>query len=145
MYAYWGNEPAWTKAGIPTGEIVDDAVVEKECTTELEVVKKKFSSDFSSESCGSDGANCTKMSLGEFTNVGSCSGSVSRGSVATYKETNLEVGTVQENEIIFKAISEYCGTDFCQGNNETVNKIEKEFIIAKENGEWKIKYFYLPN
>ena len=141
MSAYWGTTPAWTTS---VGEVNEAGGKPINCETTLEEVKKKFSKSFEAESCTSDESVCSTMTIDEFINENSCTGA-GRGSLQTYKETNLEVGTVQENEIIFTAISEYCGSSFCQESKETEKTVAKDFIISKENGEWVIKKFYLPN
>lgn len=136
--SYWGEKPAWVNSN-------GEAVIEGEqCEPIFNEIKKKFSSNFEVESCNSDESVCNKESLDHFLTINSCGGP-GRGSLQTYKETKLEVGTVQENEIIFTAISEYCGSSFCHESNETVKTVAKDFVIVKENGEWVIKNFYLPN
>ena len=139
--AFWGNEPAWSTS---TGEVNEAGGQPIVCDTTLEEVKKKFSKDFEAEFCYSDGSECSKMKIDEFINENSC-GRAGRGGLQDYKETNLKVGTIQESEIIFTAISEYCGSSFCHDSDETVRTVSKDFIITKENGEWLIKNFYLPN
>ena len=62
----------------------------------------------------------------------------------SYRSSHVEVGTIQENEIIFRAFSEYCEAN-CSEKNETTRKIEKDFVIVKDNDHWLIKNFYLPN
>jgi len=139
--AYWGTKPAWSTS---KGEVNEAGGQEIKCDTTLEEVKKKFSKDFEAETCLSDESVCDKMTIDQFINENSCTGA-GRGSEQTYKETNLEVGTVQENEIVFTATSEYCGSSFCHESKKTVKTVSKDFIIVKENGEWVIKNFYLPN
>ena len=137
--AYWGGKPAWSTS---TGEVNEAGGQPIVCDTTADEVKKKFSKDFKGESCLSDGVTCANYGIDDF--VVSCTGA-GRGSLQDYKETNLEVGTVQENEIVFTAISEYCGGSFCHESDETVRTVSKDFIISRENDEWVIKYFYLPN
>ena len=140
--AYWGNKPAWSTS---TGEVNEAGGREVICDQTVEEVRKKFSRDFEAEWCLSDEeTSCSKMKIDEFVTDRACEGA-GRGGKQTYKETKLEVGTVQENEIIFTATSEYCGSSFCHESNETVKTVAKDFIIVKENGEWVIKNFYLPN
>lgn len=135
LATYWGTDSAWTTKARENKE---------QCIAELTEIKKKYSSDFEAESCNSDETNCYKMTLDQFVNENTCN-DIGRGSSQNYKNTHLVVGTIQENEVIFAAISEYCESSSCQESNETVNTVTKDFIIGKENGEWVIKYFYLPN
>lgn len=129
--AYWGNEPAWNK----TNQV---------CNTTREEVKAKFASDFVAAQKDISGQSSEyKMSLDEFVSSTPCQSG--RGSDQLYKTTTLSVKDIQEDKVVYMAKSEYCGSSFCIDSNETVKIVEKEFIIKKQNDNWLISYFYLPN
>ena len=74
-----------------------------------------------------------------------CDGSGGRGGNQFYKDTTLAISDVQEDKITFIATSSYCDSSFCQSSNETVKERKRNFVIKKENGNWLIDEFYLPN
>ena len=135
LSSYWGTDSAWT---------VKARENQEQCIAELNEIKKKYSSSFEAETCNFDETDCYKMTIDQFVNENVCK-EKRRESIQTYKNTHLVVGTIQENEVIFTASSEYCNTDNCQESDKNVTTKNKNFIINKENGDWVIKYFYLPN
>lgn len=138
---YWGAEPAWKSHTGETNEYGGKPIV---CDTTIEQVKVKYSSDFKAQSCLSDGSTCTDYTINTFIPQTACEGA-GRGGLQNYKETNLKVKEIQDNKIVFTAKSEYCGSSFCQESKDTVKEIEKDFIIIKQNDNWLISNFYLPN
>ena len=138
---YWGGEPAWKSH---TGETNEYGVKSIVCDTTIEQVKLKYSSDFKAQSCLSDGSTCTDYTIDTFIPQTACQGA-GRGGLQDYKETNLKVKEIQANKIVFIAKSEYCGSSFCHESKDTVKEIEKDFIITKQDNNWLISTFYLPN
>ncbi|MBP5678531.1 MAG: hypothetical protein J6X28_01725 [Bacilli bacterium] len=61
-----------------------------------------------------------------------------------YKKTTLQFSRQSETEIDFIAVTELCGEDTCSESSETVETIDMDFYIAKENGEYVIFHYYLP-
>lgn len=81
-----------------------------------------------------------------------CNNPAGRGSTYNYVDTKLNIKSNNENVITFLATSNYCicNSDkqegyFCKENCTDYEKKEKDFIIKKVDGEWKISQFYLPN
>lgn len=137
--SFWGGAPAWTTS---LDDVNEAGGREINCDTDVNEVKANYTSDFKAQSCYSDGTSCTDYSLDDF--VTSCIGG-GRGGIQTYKDTTLAISSIEDNKIVFNAISEYCGSSFCSESNETEKEVAKEFIIVKENDKWLISYFYLPN
>ena len=130
---YWGEEPAWVSKYENN---------EKICVTTADEIKEKYSSDFKVT-----GAifNNEEKTIDESIPKDCLGG---RGGNQFYKDTKLEVKSVEEDEIVFTAISSYCDRMLCQDSNPKVQEEKeekKDFIIEKEDDEWLIKYFYLPN
>ena len=139
---YWGTEPAWSKHVSDT--VNEHGGRENICDTKVEDVKKKYASDFEVQSWLSDDTTCASYTVKDFVPSEACRGA-GRGSLQNYKETTLTVKSIQDNKIVFIAKSEYCGSSFCHESNETVKEIEKDFVIVKQNDNWLISNFYLPN
>ena len=124
---YWASKPAW--------EVTSSN--DNECdANNVSKIKEKYATDFKANGPESD----WNYTLDTFMHC-----SYGRGSNQMYKETNLKVKDIQENKIIFTAKSEYCGSSFCMESKDTVKVIEKDFIIIKQNDNWLISNFYLPN
>lgn len=138
---YWGSEPAWKSHTGETNEYGGKPIV---CDTTIEQVKLKYSSDFKAQSCLNYGSTCTDYTIDTFIPQTACQGA-ERGGLQDYKETNLKVKEIQANKIVFIAKSEYCGSSFCYESKDTVKEIEKDFIITKQDDNWLISTFYLPN
>jgi len=58
-----------------------------------------------------------------------------------YQGSKLEVKSESNNQIIYTVVSTYAA-DF---DSKEMTTEEDDFIIEKEDGEWKVKYFVLPN
>ena len=140
---YWGGEPTWKSHTGETNEYGGKPIV---CDTTIEQVKSKYSSDFKAQSCFSDGSTstCTDYTIDTFIPQTACQ-AAGRGGLQDYKETTLKVKEIQANKIVFIAKSEYCSSSFCHESKDTVKEIEKEFIITKQDDNWLISTFYLPN
>ena len=140
---YWGTEPTWKTH---LGDKNEYGGVQKICDTTIEEVKQKYTSDFKArEHCSlEDKSQCLEDTVDEFIGSNPCGGHA-RGGDQFHKETNLEIKSIEENKIIFKAISSYCDTSFCQDYTNITHHVEDEFIITKQNDTWLISYFYLPN
>lgn len=124
---YWASKPAW--------EVTNSN--DNECdANNVSKIKEKYATDFKANGPEPD----WDYTLDTFMH---CSGG--RGATQTYKETNLIVKEIQDNKITFTAKSEYCDSPFCMDSKDTVEIIEKDFIIIKQNDNWLISYFYLPN
>lgn len=138
LYAYetfWGYNPVKNNSG----EI---------CKTSSEEVRKKYTTDAKISALPSeDGSNeyiiTTDKYIEYFKKM--CDGSGGRGGDQSYKDTTLTISDVQEDKITFIATSSYCDSSFCQSSNETVKERKRNFVIKKENGNWLIDEFYLPN
>ena len=144
-YAYstfWGTEPAWTNH--PSDTPNQYGGIENICDTTIEQVKSKYASDFKAQSCYSDGTTCADYTIDNFVSEVACQGA-GRGGIQDYKDTSLTVKSIQDNKIVFTAKSEYCGSSFCHESNETVKEVEKDFVIVKQNDNWLISSFYLPD
>ncbi len=139
---FWGTEPAWSKH--VSSEVNEHGGRENICDTKVEDVKKKFASDFKAQSCLSDDTTCASYTVKNFVPSEACQGA-GRGGLQDYKETSLTVKDIQANKIVFTANSEYCGSSFCHESKETVKEIKKDFVIVKEDDNWLISSFYLPN
>ena len=131
-YAYdtfWGGEKVWKKDS------------NNKCSTTVEEVKAKYAKDFKITD-----PSYNYSSLDEY--VKEC-GAGARGAIQTYKETKLNVKSIEEDKITFTATSSYCSNSFCNDYPDKPNKIEKEedhdFIIVKENDNWLIQTYRLPN
>ena len=124
---YWASKPAWEVTS-PNGSKCD--------TNNVSKIKAKYAPDFKANGPEPD----WDYTLDTFMH---CSGG--RGSNQMYKETNLQVKDIQESKIIYTAKSEYCGSSFCTESKDTAKVIENDFIIIKQNDNWLISYFYLPN
>lgn len=73
-----------------------------------------------------------------------------RGGNPLYKGvTNIKVSMASENTIYFEVISMYCSDknlNYPKNEECSVTKdVSNKFIIQKQNQNWKIKYFVLPN
>lgn len=134
--SYWGGEPAWKSHEGEVNEAGGRPIV---CDTTAAEVKKKYTKDFKYS-----GETNVTGGLDEFVSEVNCIGAA-RGGLQNYKDTTLEVKDVTENKIVFTAKSEYCGSSFCQESKETVKEIKQDFIIVKEQDQWLINSFYLPN
>ena len=135
----WGTESVWKRHYSEENEYGAKEII---CDTTVEEVKKKYSSDFKSEWCCGDDGQATYNTLDEFVSR-KCEG-IQRGSHTGYKNTTLTVKEIQEYKIVFTAISTYeptAGDD----PGTTVKNVEKDFVIVKQNNDWVISYFYLPN
>ena len=143
---YWGKDNVFTKH---LSETVNEYGAKYYiCDTTIEQVKAKYASDFKAQSCLIDDNPCADYTINDFINTYDgyviCDGA-QRGEIQTYKETNLTIKDVQADKIVFTATSAYCARSFCMQSDETVKEIKKDFIIKKENDNWVISYFYLPN
>ncbi len=141
---YWGGEPVWKSHDGEVNEYGGRPII---CDTTKEEVKQKYTKDveiFMDDVSSSNEEDTLKLSIDEFIPSNACSGA-GRGGLQNYKETNLSVKEIKEDEIIFIATSEYCGSSFCHESTETVKELKKDFIIQKENDKWLIASFYLPN
>lgn len=125
---YWGNEPAWT-SHTEQHELV--------CDTTTDEIKQKYTTDFIATVMNNS------YSIDDFISPIPCSSG--RGGDQFYKDTYLEIKNIAENEITYTAISRYCATNFCQGSNEIAEESKHDFIIKKQNDNWLISNFYLPN
>lgn len=68
-----------------------------------------------------------------------------RGSSQTYISTKLQLVKKEENRIVFDAVSSYCvNGDNISGNCNGEQYKTYEFIIEKENNEWKIAKVTIP-
>lgn len=145
-HTYWGGEPTWSKHLSETPN--EYGAKYYICDTTVDEVKAKYTSDFKSEFCYSDGSTCYDYKIDEFINTNDgyqpCDGA-QRGGIQTYKETTLTVSDIQSDKIVFTANSAYCSTSFCRESKDTEKEIKKDFIIKKVNDSWLISYFYLPN
>lgn len=123
-----------------------------ELITNYEEVKSYFTDDFYANNSFSE----TNYEFDEFFGiVKNQDGSIysyagSRGGDQQYLDTKLLIKNNSQNEIIFKAISNYCDGSIYDDSSECASKKisetkEQEFVIKKIDNEWKIKYFYLPN
>lgn len=72
-----------------------------------------------------------------------------RGSDISYLENELKVDNISENKITFTSIEKYCVNEEDYGlEAEQVQNITTEeytFTIVKEDGNWKVDEFTLPN
>lgn len=133
---YWGKESVWKRH---EGEVNEAGGRELVCDTTAEEVKKKYSSDF--KYIGDFGEN---GGVDDFV-PSDCFNAGNRGGDQMYKTTTLKVKNVEDDKIVFDATSEYCGSSFCHESNETEKTVIKDFVIVKENDQWLINSFYLPN
>lgn len=137
--SYWGGEPVWKSH---TGEVNEAGGRPIVCDTTIDEVKKKYAKDFQYTAAADEGGNLDAF-IALISN-GMCSGAA-RGADQLYKTTTLEIKKIEENKIVFDATSEYCGSSFCQESKETEKKVIKDFVIVKEQDQWLINSFYLPN
>ena len=136
---YWGNENVRKYLYGENNKVNDFEL----CKNNLKNISSKYTDDFYSEYCLSNGINCSKYDLNNYLTIG-CNGG-GRGGLQDYKTTTLKVDSINDDEISYVAVSEYCGGSFCHETQNTVKTIEKPFIIKKIDNEWKINYFYIPN
>ena len=115
---------------------------EGNCEYSIDEIKENYADDVSLTAPEPMNSYTMEEYIGQ-TNSG-CAGA-GRGGLQDYKETNLKVDKITENEITFIATSEFCGGSFCHEAQETVKTVEKPFVIKKVNGKWVIQSFYLPN
>lgn len=134
--SYWGGKPAWKSHEGEVNEAGGKPIV---CDTTAEEVKKKYTKDFKYS-----GETSEIGGLDEFVSEVNCIGAA-RGADQLYKTTTLAIKKIEENKIVFDAISEYCGSSFCQESKETKKKVIMDFEIVKEQDQWLINSFYLPN
>lgn len=143
-YAYstfWGDEPAWKSHYGEVNEYGGSPII---CDTTIEQVKQKYSSDFKAQTCYSDGSNCIDYTIDTFIPQNTCQGA-GRGGLQNYKDTSLTVKDIKDDKIVFTATSAYCSSSFCHESNDTTKEIKRDFVIIKQNNNWLIDYFYLPN
>lgn len=118
------------------------------CKTSSEEVRKKYTGDAKISHFPSEDNNDKHLITADeyieyFKRM--CDGSGGRGADQFYKNTTLAISDVQEDKITFVATSSYCDSSFCNNSSETVKERKRNFVIKKQNGNWLIDEFYLPN
>ena len=134
---YWGEEEVW-KRHLESNEYGGKTIV---CDTTRDEVKTKFASDFVGK------APNYKYSLDEFIPKNGCEGA-GRGSDQGYLSSSLSVKEIQENKITYDVSYLYCIVDACadgETDSSKTKKVPKEFAISKQDDNWLIQYFELPN
>ncbi len=128
---YWGGEPAW-----PTheGEKNEAGGIPVECDTTKEEVLKKYASDFKYKYLAQGSTEDVMEDTIDNFVPADCGSAGARGSLSTYEKTELSIGTIEEDKITFKAASTYSN-----------GLITEDFIIVKDNDNWLIQQFFLPN
>ena len=72
------------------------------------------------------------------------------GSNPAYIGNELNIDSIEDNKIVFKSIEKYNSNgEMYTGDVSTISggidTKENRFVIIKENGEWKVDEFILPN
>lgn len=126
LSTYWHEEPAWPKQ---TTEV--ENTEEDECATTLEKIRKKYTDDFIFVYTD-ETDNFAEDKIDAFMPT-DCNKNT-REKLITYKETNLKIRELNENEITFHAESKYDSANITQ-----------DFVIVRKENTWFIKRFFLPN
>lgn len=114
---------------------IDNDTQKSVCKISVDEIKKRFTTNFKA-----NGAIYNNSSIDEF--VGQCEVTV-RETDENYIDTNFDLKSKTSNQIILKATSTYCESYGCE-TKKVSKTIEKDFIIKKVNGSWKIASFYMP-
>lgn len=117
----------------------------------FEEVKRKFTSDNLVKHSVSEGYTSFDSQIIKSNDKYYDSSMCGRGADLSYKSTELKISKKESNKITFDAISEYCGEyyDYANGPMDfdscklMVKRVE-EFVIEKEENEWKIDRITLP-
>lgn len=73
------------------------------------------------------------------------------GNISYINRENLKIKDITDEKVVFEAIYNYCAddaiydeeSDQCENNGKRYSK-KYDFIIEKEDNEWKIAYFVMP-
>lgn len=123
---YWGNLEYSTELIENIGE-ADTAYYE---VTNINEIKQIFTTNAFADFCDEYGL---KEKNGVYYKV-----AADRGSDITYVGNELKVDSISENKIVYTSIETY-------NDNEEITTKEYQFILIKENGNWKVDEFTLPN
>lgn len=128
---YWGINPAWdVKEETTEGE--EEIKKSIECNSKPEDIRKKYSNDFI-YFYADDQKDPAEGNVDDFFPT-DCISAREKQPDKDYKESSLKVKEIEENKITFYAKSEY-NSGF----------VTADFIIVKENDEWLIQHYFLPN